>query len=674
MTQFLDSAMAGAEGCGPLLVGCASRPFRRRPALVQLCAALGMLGLAYVAFFRDGLTFVGSASLAARCPGLLLASSQGTPCRRAAEESSAHAAATASSASFLSGVSTASVALAAAAAAAALKFGGSRRSRSLKPRLSITGCRGAVLNRADKVEESKDKHEDDIECNKVQQAEEGVAPASSREALEQMQTSDAPAADSTSSEAPAAALTSSDASAAQCEEGDKEGDKSNGFSMVFRFAGALWETFVDVATSRSPSDGKKWEYRKGIEGMSLGSLSYEMLTVSKDSADFQELEKVYETGWGVPHTEVSLVQTAYPSNSLRYFLTNSAMKSSVAVIVFLANAVAVEAVGASSLRTSQAALSNAPSPWLSFLADSWSIAGLPNQEMGLEKLETQLQTLRRAQKMLNDLFKTFDQCSPPNVSTAINYTLTNETIHGTFNCLEKLEKKTHESTECMFELQQCVLTPECCTHLIQEGDCTEASNRSVRRKVRARVDLVLCLQVHVRSMCVQDDLSAVALELERRLREYDGSADACKQPKQKCHRVTNCDDEVYAAEEKWRDYDVCYETAKENLLQSEANQKILVDSRGQEWRVLLRIDCLFGALESTDVTAEVEKCIAKNYAKTIHDKVITENCWSALESPHMCPATTPALVTPGPSSTAAPAAPAAPVAVSGAETSLDMGM
>jgi len=272
---------------------------------VQLCAALGMLGLAYVAFFRDGLTFVGSASLAARCPGLLLASSQGTPCRRAAEESSAHAAATASSASFLSGVSTASVALAAAAAAAALKFGGSRRSRSLKPRLSITGCRGAVLNRADKVEESKDKHEDDIECNKVQQAEEGVAPASSREALEQMQTSDAPAADSTSSEAPAAALTSSDASAAQCEEGDKEGDKSNGFSMVFRFAGALWETFVDVATSRSPSDGKKWEYRKGIEGMSLGSLSYEMLTVSKDSADFQELEKVYETGWGVPFVNFS---------------------------------------------------------------------------------------------------------------------------------------------------------------------------------------------------------------------------------------------------------------------------------------------------------------------------------------------------------------------------------
>eukprot|EP00435_Cladocopium_sp_Y103_P047492 s72_g14.t1 len=60
-----------------------------------------------------------------------------------------------------------------------------------------------------------------------------------------------------------------------------------------RFSGALWETFVDVATSRSPRERKGWEYRKGIEGP------------SEDTKDFQELQKEYEAGYGVPFLNLS---------------------------------------------------------------------------------------------------------------------------------------------------------------------------------------------------------------------------------------------------------------------------------------------------------------------------------------------------------------------------------
>lgn len=87
----------------------------------------------------------------------------------------------------------------------------------------------------------------------------------------------------------------------------KEKTSDDGWAMFSRFMGALWETFIDVSTSRAPGDGKKgWEYRKGIEGMSLGSLPYEMLTTSKDTDDFKSLEKEYKSGMGVPFVNLSI--------------------------------------------------------------------------------------------------------------------------------------------------------------------------------------------------------------------------------------------------------------------------------------------------------------------------------------------------------------------------------
>jgi len=82
------------------------------------------------------------------------------------------------------------------------------------------------------------------------------------------------------------------------------------FSALGRFFAAAWEVFIDVALQRGGPKGKQWEYRKGIEGMSLGSLHYEMLTTAEDSPEFKDLEKEYQEGWGVPFTNLSARATS----------------------------------------------------------------------------------------------------------------------------------------------------------------------------------------------------------------------------------------------------------------------------------------------------------------------------------------------------------------------------
>jgi len=79
---------------------------------------------------------------------------------------------------------------------------------------------------------------------------------------------------------------------------------NDGWSAFLRFIGAGLEVFTDVAKSGGASKSG-WEYRKGIEGMSLGSLHYEMLTTDEESADFDRLQKEYERGWQVPFVNLA---------------------------------------------------------------------------------------------------------------------------------------------------------------------------------------------------------------------------------------------------------------------------------------------------------------------------------------------------------------------------------
>jgi len=78
-----------------------------------------------------------------------------------------------------------------------------------------------------------------------------------------------------------------------------------GFSALGRFASAGIETFVEKA-GEGKTDGKKFEYRKGIEGMSMGTMAYEILTTSEDSKDYKMLQSEYQSGWGIPFVNLSI--------------------------------------------------------------------------------------------------------------------------------------------------------------------------------------------------------------------------------------------------------------------------------------------------------------------------------------------------------------------------------
>jgi len=148
---------------------------------------------------------------------------------------------------------------------------------------SIIACRGTVMDKVDKVKgEDKDSSK---AVESAEAAEEGNAkPHKAEKSTQDSQIE----------------------KAAEAKDEQKK-EESSGFDMFFRFSGALWETFLDVATMRGPKDNKKgWEYRKGIEGMSMGSMAYEMLTVSDDTEDAKALEKEYERGYGVPFLNLSL--------------------------------------------------------------------------------------------------------------------------------------------------------------------------------------------------------------------------------------------------------------------------------------------------------------------------------------------------------------------------------
>eukprot|EP00929_Paragymnodinium_shiwhaense_P012936 TRINITY_DN120809_c0_g1_i1.p1 TRINITY_DN120809_c0_g1~~TRINITY_DN120809_c0_g1_i1.p1 ORF type:complete len:1226 (-),score=316.77 TRINITY_DN120809_c0_g1_i1:165-3773(-) len=68
--------------------------------------------------------------------------------------------------------------------------------------------------------------------------------------------------------------------------------------VFFKFMGALWESSVEVTGLRQRRKDDGGYYRKGVEGMSFGSLYYELLSTPRDSAEFKQLNKEYKAGWG----------------------------------------------------------------------------------------------------------------------------------------------------------------------------------------------------------------------------------------------------------------------------------------------------------------------------------------------------------------------------------------
>jgi phytoene/squalene synthetase/cytochrome P450 len=99
----------------------------------------------------------------------------------------------------------------------------------------------------------------------------------------------------------AASTAAADVKSAQAKD---QQDKKNPVSVAFRILSAGWDAFVELGVA-DPSKKPKWEYRKGIEGMSIGSMQYEMMTTDEKSEEGKALKKEYEKGWGFGFAEVT---------------------------------------------------------------------------------------------------------------------------------------------------------------------------------------------------------------------------------------------------------------------------------------------------------------------------------------------------------------------------------
>jgi len=345
------------------------------------------------------------------------------------------------------------------------------------------------------------------------------------------------------------------------------------------------------------------------------------------------------------------------------------MKHTLVILLILAQAGVGSAVSALRAKSDRAVtVEAAPNPWLSLLATGWAIAGSPQKEQmsGLEKLEQQILKLAReghfghqpgnestqansqmaqavsmlrvlilnmmqqvnqsnmdAQNMLNVLYAAFNNCVTPTVNTTVDPNRIWDLTLKNKKCLQNLTAVSSNSTLCVSQLQECLLTSQCCTDLVQDKGC----------KIEPPLPpTTVCDGITV---CDTSNLDALNIQLQRMLQEYDDAWAACTLSKQKCHHRDSCDDEVYSttvvtwqcsetqniiettycgiaqqAQANWRDYSDCYEIAKANLLRSEAQQRPLLIDRKNWYIVLVRILCLLDALQASDVQAAVNKCIA----------------------------------------------------------------
>mmetsp|Transcript_97329 Transcript_97329/g.251635 ORF Transcript_97329/g.251635 Transcript_97329/m.251635 type:complete len:865 (+) Transcript_97329:117-2711(+) len=158
-------------------------------------------------------------------------------------------------------------------------------------------------------------------------------------------------------------------------EGGKKKDNEmfEGVDAATRFLSAGWETFIEAATSTKKKD-KGWEYRKGIEGMSMGSLWYEMLNTSEKTDSFERLKDEYEGGWGVPFVNLSARKI---STSLRDASMMLGLDSVWLVFVNLLQTVGVDGELIDGIPVQN--------KWMTIVRDSMAAMGAKEPDQGSEQ-------------------------------------------------------------------------------------------------------------------------------------------------------------------------------------------------------------------------------------------------------------------------------------------------
>jgi len=319
--------------------------------------------------------------------------------------------------------------------------------------------------------------------------------------------------------------------------------------------------------------------------------------------------------------------------------------------------------------------SQATSPWLGLLTSGWSLAGMSQDKksQGLDNLASTMLSLAKSMQKQNpdpsmqaavesisgivenmkaDVNATAESMQALidkklNVVHACNVRIPeagnpsttwttglNPTQQDVVSC-RLIEANLYEaSTNCSSMVTRCSTSEECCSPLLGPSH-----HQYCNTTVISESPIPLAATCHSKTKCSLDDLAAVKAIFQAKLDEIeivekacDDSRTGCASPlpdcsssrshwtlqKQVCDRQQKDFEQQYcdlaeSVEGRWYGYRDCHDTAEAALKQEETVQQGLLPGLQQQYRGVLRIECLVDALGSADVAAKLEVCISKTY-------------------------------------------------------------
>mmetsp|Transcript_14635 Transcript_14635/g.27474 ORF Transcript_14635/g.27474 Transcript_14635/m.27474 type:complete len:434 (-) Transcript_14635:132-1433(-) len=338
---------------------------------------------------------------------------------------------------------------------------------------------------------------------------------------------------------------------------------------------------------------------------------------------------------------------------------------------FLALAAIAPAASMVSSRTKSAALAeDSSSPWLSLLTKSWALPGESPEEQnkGLDSLANSIVQLARnheapdasmqaaldsIKQILKDMkdavmtangaaqqeiFKkqgTLAACAVPNTTGVAAFQDSNKTTSADVVACRLEENGYYDGYQhCIAEEARCANTTECCAQVLQP-------NQYCLSQPVAPTPLTFSSACDAASKCREKDLQNKLGFFEAKLKEYTDAEAACELSRAGCNASYACTEKktlwntfrgqcntkqtsfeqalcdlATRVEMDWETYTTCYAHTKDALVKEEDKQEALLSGRRQEWRGLLRIECLLEALSAADKETALQACITKDHAAT----------------------------------------------------------
>eukprot|EP00439_Symbiodinium_sp_Y106_P062758 s68_g9.t1 len=334
-----------------------------------------------------------------------------------------------------------------------------------------------------------------------------------------------------------------------------------------------------------------------------------------------------------------------PGQILRLHTSCRTMQFSCAAFFSVLLALPGRTVAVSSQKTADEA-SGGAGPWLSLLTSSWALAGEPQSEQtqGLDDLaqnlvklakdgappdESMKQAINSIRNIVNDMKKQVNEtnaaaqyeinrkaefvaaCAVPE-TPALKLPSTQEDV---VTCRSEEDPLYKAWQLCESEKARCSNTTACCASLVQPNKyCLNPGVAPSPLQYEAQCDGT--------SSCKETDIKEKIAFFKGKLDALDAAEKACEDSRAGCQdsydcvpkedswkvKQTSCNemqtkfeqghcDHAEALEAAWDKYLTCYDTKKTALTSEELKQEATVPGRHQEWRALLRIDCLLGALE-----------------------------------------------------------------------------